>query len=175
MSILVHYDVIPAKQRYTERHVWNNVPDWTALSAVDPGAVPWTCYCSHPIYSYDGMRLAHSVTLGLVATIRGSLDAQGNPTSGVRLVSYYNDASGQRVVDRTWGTPVIPAANLNLVRPYGIGGQAQLDKWNAIWRDTLLMAQAHYFYVEVKGSGDLYSAWLDVDFQRMADEPLSGP
>jgi hypothetical protein len=45
-----------------------------------------------------------------------------------------------------------------------VWGQAVTDKLNATWQDPLLRAQQHMFFLEVKGSGDAYGGWVEVDY-----------
>lgn len=142
-----HYTLVPFRTRPWEALNWNNIADYQPLSAVEPGAAPWTAF-GCPMFWYTDYKPAQIAQTRIIFT----------PTGWVRLVSSYTDNAGVAHVDNSWGE-VVPNPN------YGVqnAGFDMTAKWNAYWSDPIRKGYEHQFFLEVKGSGLLYGCKMEVD------------
>ncbi len=149
-SMNINLDIIPPAPRSTEAYSFSGVTTFTELSQVTPSAACRTCF-SQGFASNNGMRQASSVFIE-VALMGYSANAQA------RLISYYYDASGNKIVDATWGTVSPPVLGMPKLMAVNI-----TRKWNALWSGPLI-GHEHAFVVEVIGTGTVYLARMRIDY-----------
>lgn len=152
MSILVPMDIGPTAVRQADSLSFSNVADYSEISAVTPGAAAYTSFTRY-VRSTDGLRPAKSVICRFVFTPM-TFDTR------IRLGSYHYDSNGVKVWKDDWREFV----------PTSIGAPKNAnffitEQWNAYWNDPIVRAQGATFIPKVKGTGYLYQACIEIDYE----------
>lgn len=150
------YEVISARQRFTDAIAFSS-STWTELVDAASGVTCYSCFGQVLFMSTERLAPARRVVFSW-----GFYDNTG--TTQVRLVSFYVDASGNRVYNRTWPISVkIPCCNPS---PPFVDVTAQ---WNAYFASLPIMTgganlNGVMFLVEVLGSGSIFMSRIIVDY-----------
>lgn len=147
------YDVISAKERLSDGLPFSS-SGWAELSQSVGVSGCYSCYGRFLPMSTDKLRTAKHVVFEF-----GFWDNTG--TTQVRLVSFYNDASGNRAYDRTWPI-VLKNACCNPSAVYA----DVTAQWNSYFAALPVMTGLNgpMFLVEVNGGGTILMARIIVDY-----------